>query len=93
LYPIVLTVRSVSIATDYGLDGPGSNRGGDEIFHPSRPALGPPPLTFTPTVRASKGQIIYWLQILIPLAVGIKLFCLVVLFVVIFSGSWPRLTL
>ena len=24
----------------YGLDGPGSNPGGDEIFRPSRPALG-----------------------------------------------------
>ena len=24
--------RSVGIATDYGLDGPGSNPGGDEIF-------------------------------------------------------------
>jgi len=32
---------SVSIVTDYGLDGPGSNPGEDEIFHPSRPALGP----------------------------------------------------
>jgi len=32
---------SVSIATDYGLDGPGSNPGGDETFCPSRPALGP----------------------------------------------------
>ena len=32
---------SVGIATDYGLDGPGSNPGGDEIFCPSRPALGP----------------------------------------------------
>jgi len=32
---------SVGIATDYWLDGPGSNPGGDEIFHPSRPALGP----------------------------------------------------
>ena len=31
---------SVGIATDYGLDGPGSNPGGDEIFRPSRPALG-----------------------------------------------------
>jgi len=31
---------SVGIATDYGLDGPGSNSGGDEIFRPSRPALG-----------------------------------------------------
>ena len=32
---------SVGIATDYGLDGPGSNLGGDEIFRLSRPALGP----------------------------------------------------
>ena len=32
---------SVDIETDYGLDGPGSNPGGDEIFRPSRPALGP----------------------------------------------------
>jgi hypothetical protein len=31
---------SVGIATDYGVDGPGSNPGGDEIFRPSRPALG-----------------------------------------------------
>jgi len=31
---------SVGIATDYGLDGPGSNPGGDEIFRPSRSALG-----------------------------------------------------
>jgi hypothetical protein len=32
---------SVGIATDYGLDGTGSNPGGDEIIRPSRPALGP----------------------------------------------------
>jgi len=28
--------------SDYGLVGPGSNPGGDEIFRPFRPALGPP---------------------------------------------------
>jgi len=41
---------SVGIATDYGLDGPGSNPGGDEIFRPSRPALGPtqPPAKWVP---------------------------------------------
>jgi len=32
---------SVGIATGYGLDDPGSNTGGDEIFRPSRPALWP----------------------------------------------------
>ena len=31
---------SVGIATDYGLDGPGSNPVEDEIFRPSRTALG-----------------------------------------------------
>ena len=32
---------SVGIVTDCGLDGPGSNPGGDEIFCLSEPALGP----------------------------------------------------
>jgi len=41
---------SVGIATDYGLDGLGSNPGWDEIFRPSRPALGPtqPPAKWVP---------------------------------------------
>ena len=43
---------SVGIATDYGLDGPGSNAGGDEIFRLSRPALGPtqPPVKCEPVL-------------------------------------------
>ena len=32
---------SVGIATDYGLEGPGIEYRWDEIFRPSRPALGP----------------------------------------------------
>ena len=41
---------SVGIATDYGLDSPGSNPGGDEIFRLSILALGPtqPPVKWVP---------------------------------------------
>ena len=41
---------SVDIETDYELDGPGSNPGGDEFFRQSRPALGPiqPPVKWLP---------------------------------------------
>ena len=43
---------SVSVVTDYGLDRPGSNPGGDEIFRLSRPALGStqPPVKCVPGV-------------------------------------------
>ena len=43
---------SVGIATDYGLDGPGSNPSGDEIFRSSRPALGStqPPVNWVPSL-------------------------------------------
>jgi len=42
----------------YGLDGPGSNPGGDEIFRPSRPALVPtqPPVKWVPDL--SRGKVL-----------------------------------
>ena len=41
---------SVSIVTDYGMDGQGSNPSGDEIFRLSIPTLGPtqPPVKWVP---------------------------------------------
>jgi len=43
---------SVGIATDYGLDGLVLNPGRDEIFRPSRPALGysQPPVKWVPSL-------------------------------------------
>ena len=51
---------SVGIATDYGLDGPGSNPGGDEIFRPSRPALGPTHLPLKWVPGLSRGVECGW---------------------------------
>ena len=44
---------SVGITTDYGLDGPESSQGGDEIFLPSRRTLVPnqPPVKWVPCGR------------------------------------------
>ena len=39
--------NSVHVTTDYGLDGPGSNPGEDEIFRPSRLSLGAHPASCT----------------------------------------------
>jgi hypothetical protein len=63
---------SVGIATNYGLDGLGSNPGGDEIFRPSRPALGPtqPPVKWVPGlsrgVKCGRGGLLTTHPLLVP---------------------------
>ena len=63
---------SVGIATYYRLDGPGSNPGGDEIFRPSRPTLGPtqPPVQCVPGlsrgVKCGRGVLLTTHPILVP---------------------------
>ena len=63
---------SVGIATDYRLDGPGSNPGGDEIFRPSRSALGPtqPPVkgyrVFSGGVKCGRGVLLTTHPLLVP---------------------------
>jgi hypothetical protein len=63
---------SVGIANDHGLDGPGSNPGGDEIFHRSRPALGPtqPPVKrvpgLSPGVKCGRGVLLTVHPLLVP---------------------------
>jgi len=52
------SVSSVDVAEDYGLDGPVSNPGRDEIFRPSKPALGPtrPPVQWVPGLSRVRGD-------------------------------------
>ena len=60
---------SVGVATDYGLDVLESNRCGDEIFSPSRQALGhtqPPGITLPLYIyiHTRKGRGLLWQSIL-----------------------------
>ena len=58
---------SVGIATE--LDGPGSSPGGDEIFLPSRPALGltQPPVKWSfPGVKCTRGVLLTTHPLLVP---------------------------
>ena len=63
---------SVGITTEYGLDGPGSNPGGDEIFRPSRPGLGStqPPVKWVPGlsrgVKCGRGVLLTTHPLLVP---------------------------
>ena len=64
---------SVGVATDYGVDGPGSSSGGDEIFRPSRPALGAHPALCKmgtgsfPVVKCGRGVLLTTHPLLNPL--------------------------
>jgi len=60
------------VATDYGLDGPGSNPGRGEIFCPSRPAPGTHPASCKmgtgsfPGVKCGRGVLLTTHPFLVP---------------------------
>jgi len=51
------TSSYIGAATDYGLDGPGPNLGGDEIFRPFRPALVPTQPSVKLVPGLSRGKV------------------------------------
>ena len=63
---------SVGIATDCGLDGPGSNPGGDKIFRPSRTGPGAHPASCKmgtgsfPGVKCGRGVLLNTQPLLVP---------------------------
>jgi len=66
------TEQCYQLLTDYGLDGPGLNPGGDEIFRPSRPALGAHPASCkmgtgsSPGVKCGPGVLLTTHPLLVP---------------------------
>ena len=61
---------SVGIATDYGLDGPGSNHGGDEIFRQTGPGTHPASCKMCtgsfPGVKCGRGVLLTTHPYLVP---------------------------
>ena len=63
---------SIGIETDYGLDGPGSNPGGDEIFPSVRTSPGAQPVSCTmgtgsfPGVKCGRGVLLTNHSLLVP---------------------------
>ena len=72
--PIIICgpCSSVDIATDYGLDGPGSNPGGDEIFPPVQTGPGAHPASCKmgtvsfPGVKCGLGVLLTTHPLLVP---------------------------
>ena len=71
-YPNSGPGSSVGIATDYGLDGPGSNPGWDEIFRPVQTGPGAHPASCTmgtgsfPGVKCGRGVLLTTHPLLVP---------------------------
>jgi len=63
---------SVGMGSDYGLDGPGSNPGGDEIFPPVQTGPGAHPASCTmgtgsfPGVKCGRGVLLITHPLLVP---------------------------
>jgi len=63
---------SATIATDYGLDDPGSNPGGKGIFRPSRPPMVAHPASCKmgtgsfPEVKCGRGVLLTTHHLLVP---------------------------